>query len=155
MGPTHGVHPMAKVSPTAKDPMKPAGLLRMWSCRVRPRTPHWRRPAMYRPKSTMRIPPPIRIQSRYSRKNWPAALKDAPRLTKTAVKPAMKAGEWSRIRDRSDTETSEASRSTDIPVTNERYDGKSGSTHGERNEKSPAENATSTPSDSAMGPAIL
>jgi hypothetical protein len=40
------------------------------------------------------------------------------------------------------------SRSTDIPVMNERYDGKSGSTHGERNEKRPAENATRTPRDS-------
>src|SRR5215469_7604038 len=44
---------------------------------------------MYRPNRTMRTPPPILIQSRYSRKNWPAALKDAPKLTKTAVKPAM------------------------------------------------------------------
>jgi hypothetical protein len=31
---------------------------------------------------------------------------------------------------------------------NDRYEGKSGSTQGERNEKSPAEKATRTPSDS-------
>jgi hypothetical protein len=35
-----------------------------------------------------------------------------------------------------------------MPVMNERYDGKRGSTHGDRKEKSPAENATRTPSDS-------
>src|SRR4029434_878953 len=102
----------------------------------------------------IRMPPAMRIWRRYARKNWPAALKDAPRLTKTAVKPAMKASECRRIRERSDTETSEVSRSTDIPVTNERYEGKSGSTQGERNEKSPAEKATRMPSDSATGLAI-
>src|SRR5262247_2018266 len=96
----------------------------------------------------MRTPPPIRIQLRYSRKNWPAALNEAPRLTNTAVNPAMKASECSRIRERSDADTSDASRSTDMPVTNERYDGKSGSTQGDRNEKSPAENATTMPRDS-------
>jgi hypothetical protein len=67
----------------------------------------------------------------------------------------MKASEWRRIRERSDTETSEVSRSTDIPVTNERYEGKRGSTQGERNEKSPAEKATRIPSDSATRLAIL
>jgi hypothetical protein len=35
-----------------------------------------------------------------------------------------------------------------MPVMNDRYDGKSGNTHGERKEKSPAENATRAPSDS-------
>ena len=35
-----------------------------------------------------------------------------------------------------------------MPVMNDRYDGKSGSTQGERNEKSPAEKATRTPRDS-------
>src|SRR5215467_7477080 len=103
----------------------------------------------------MRTPPPIRIHSRYSWKKWPAALKDAPRLTKTAVKPAMKASECKRMRERSKTETSEVSRSTDIPVTKERYEGKRGRTQGERNEKRPAENATTTPSDSATGRAVL
>src|SRR2546426_343739 len=39
---------------------------------------------------------------------------------------------------------------TDIPVMNDRYDGKSGSTHGDRNEKSPALNETATPTDSPM-----
>jgi len=34
-----------------------------------------------------------------------------------------------------------------MPVMNERYDGKRGSTHGERNENNPALNATATPSD--------
>ena len=46
--------------------------------------------------------------------------------------------------------TSPARRSTDIPVMKERYDGNSGRTHGERNENSPAENATATPSDSVI-----
>ena len=35
-----------------------------------------------------------------------------------------------------------------MPVMNERYEGNSGSTQGERNEKSPAENATAIPRDS-------
>ena len=37
----------------------------------------------------------------------------------------------------------------------ERYDGNSGRTHGERKENSPAENATTTPSDSAIPGAYL
>ena len=64
MGPTHGVQPIAKVSPTAKEPMKPAGLLWMWSCWLRPKRPMRSTPAMYRPKITMRPPPAMRIQSR-------------------------------------------------------------------------------------------
>src|SRR5947207_12405946 len=39
---------------------------------------------------------------------------------------------------------------TDMPVMNDRYDGKSGSTHGDRNEKSPELNATATPRDSLI-----
>src|SRR3990170_4350024 len=50
----------------------------------------------------------------------PAALNEAPRLTNTTVKPAMKASECSITRARSESETSEASRSTDMPVTKER-----------------------------------
>ena len=65
MGPTHGVQPMAKVRPTAKEPMKPAGLLWMWSCWVRPKSPMRRTPAMYRPKITMmaaaRDPDPLAV----------------------------------------------------------------------------------------------
>jgi hypothetical protein len=38
-----------------------------------------------------------------------------------------------------------------MPVMNEMYDGKSGSTHGERNEKSPALKATKTPTDPLIG----
>jgi hypothetical protein len=34
-----------------------------------------------------------------------------------------------------------------MPVMNESYDGNSGSTHGDRNEKSPALKATTTPSE--------
>src|SRR5215468_82873 len=68
----------------------------------------------------------------------------------TAVKPAMKATECSSTRERVPASTSPASRSTDMPVMKDRYDGNSGSTQGERNENSPAENATSTPSDSVI-----
>src|SRR5215469_8241178 len=66
----------------------------------------------------------------------------------------MKQSEWASTRARAPAATSPVSRSTDMPVMKERYDGNSGSTQGDRNEKSPAENATSTPSDSLM-PASL
>ncbi len=75
-------------------------------------------------------------------------LKEAPRLTNTTLKPRMKATECRSTRVRAPAVTSLVRRSTDIPVMNDRYDGKSGSTQGERNEKSPAEKATRTPSDS-------
>src|SRR5262245_56585090 len=103
----------------------------------------------------MRTPPPIRIHSRYSWKKWPAARKDAPRLTKTTVKPAMKASECKRMLERSKTETSEVSRTTDIAVTKERNERNRESTQGASNENRPAENATATPSDSATARAIL
>src|SRR5215813_15280312 len=95
----------------------------------------------------MRAPPAIRMTSRYSKRNWPAALNDAPRLTNTVVNPAMKAIEWSRTVLRTD-DASLVSRSTDMPVMKDKYDGKSGRTHGDRNENNPAENATRIPSDS-------
>src|SRR5713101_9563743 len=60
----------------------------------------------------------------------------------------MKASEWMSTRPRSATSTCSRRRSTDMPVIKDRYEGKSGSTQGERNESSPAENATSTPVDS-------
>src|SRR5262249_14481558 len=44
-------------------------------------------------------------------------------------------------------ESSALRSATDMPVMNERYDGKRGSTQGERNENNPALNATATPSD--------
>src|SRR5690242_20880395 len=59
----------------------------------------------------------------------------------------MKQIEWASTRARAPAATSPVSRSTDMPVMKERYDGNSGSTQGDRNEKSPAEKATSTPSD--------
>src|SRR5437867_9139256 len=83
-------------------------------------------------------------------RSWLAALNEAPRLTKIAVKPAMKATEWSSTRPRVPASTSLASRSTDMPVMNERYEGNSGNTQGDRNESRPAENATSTPIDSVI-----
>src|SRR4029453_2631317 len=97
----------------------------------------------------MRAPPATRIQSRYSKRNWPAALNDAPRLTNTVVNPAMNAIECNRTMLRAP-DASAVSRSTDIPVMKDRYDGKSGRTHGDRNENKPAENATRIPSDSPM-----
>src|SRR6185295_18808591 len=62
----------------------------------------------------------------------------------------MKAMEWSSTRVRVAESTSPARRSTDIPVMKDRYDGNSGRTQGERNENSPAENATATPRDSVI-----
>src|SRR5437867_9518005 len=62
----------------------------------------------------------------------------------------MKATEWSRTRPRAPPVTSPASRSTDIPVMKDRYDGNNGNTQGDRKEKSPAENANRGPSDSLM-----
>src|SRR6188474_991687 len=67
----------------------------------------------------------------------------------------MNAMEWSSTRVRVAESTSPASRSTDIPVMKERYDGNSGRTHGERNENSPAENATATPRDSVIACGLL
>src|SRR5262249_3579391 len=32
IGPTHGVQPMANVTPTSHDPTSPAGFERSWSC---------------------------------------------------------------------------------------------------------------------------
>src|SRR5262245_22858979 len=61
----------------------------------------------------------------------------------------MNASEWSSTRVRVPASTSRVRRSIDIPVMNERYEGKSGRTQGDRNENNPAENATSTVSELA------
>src|SRR5215470_19993728 len=67
----------------------------------------------------------------------------------------MNASECSSTRTRVPESTSAARRLTDIPVMNERYDGNKGRTNGERNDTSPAENATATPRDSVTSPAYL
>src|SRR5262245_50946213 len=133
IGPTQGVQPIANVRPTRYEPRKPAGLFRTWSCFVRENIPTRRMPARYSPNTMRRAPPAIRIQSRYSRRNWPAAQSDAPRITNTVVNPAMKAIEWSRTVLRAP-DASLVSWSTDMPVMKDKYDGKRGRTHGDRNE---------------------
>src|SRR3989304_1256491 len=67
---------------------------------------------------------------------------------KTSENPTMKAREGRMTRPRDPALTSAARRSTDIPVMNEREDGKRGSTQGDRKDSSPAPNATATPRDS-------
>src|SRR5260370_26063473 len=103
----------------------------------------------------IRSPPTTRIQSRLSKRNRPAAENDAPSATKIIEKPTMKARECRRIRPRVSAVTSSVRALTDIPVMNDRYDGKSGRTQGERNEKSPALKATKTPSECAMSRSAL
>jgi hypothetical protein len=56
-------------------------------------------------------------------------------------KPEMNRREFSRIGFRVRDLLADSS-STDIPVMKERYEGKRGNTHGERNEKAPPRNAT-------------
>src|SRR5262249_31049312 len=103
----------------------------------------------------MSTPPTRRIQSRYSRRNAPAALNEAPSATKTTEKPITKVTACSITRRRTADVRSALRSDTDIPVTKDRYEGKSGSTHGDRNENSPALNATTTPSGSLIGDSIL
>src|SRR2546427_445830 len=98
----------------------------------------------------MRTPPIRRIQSRWSSRNWPSALNETPSATKTIENPTTKASAWPRIRRLTRADSSPVRSATDIPVMNDRYEGKSGSTHGDRNEKSPALNETATPTDSPM-----
>src|SRR5262245_3176244 len=75
-------------------------------------------------------------------------LKDAPRATKTSEKPRTKASAFRRTRRRAALSRSSVRAEIDMPVMNERYEGKRGSTQGERNEKSPALRATAMPRDS-------
>ena len=87
---------------------------------------------------------------------WPRTLNDAPMATNTIEKPAMNASECAITRQRSVPRVADPwSCSTDIPVMKDRYEGNSGSTHGERNEKIPAENATTRETFRIGGPALL
>src|SRR5947207_12542401 len=74
----------------------------------------------------------------------------ATRETNTSEKQKTNASAWRITRRRASAVRSACRSATDMPVTNERYEGKSGRTHGERNEKSPAVNATTIPSGSLM-----
>ena len=72
--------------------------------------------------------------------------------TKTMEKPTTKARELARIHRRPRASSAaDWSWSTDIPVMKERYEGKSGSTHGDRKENSPPPNATRIDSSPAIG----
>src|SRR5216684_6176112 len=100
----------------------------------------------------MSTPPTRRIPSRESRRNVPAALNEAPSATKITEKPTTKAMACSITRRRAAAVRSALRSDTDMPVTKDRYEGNSGSTQGDRNENSPAVNATTTPSGSFIGP---
>src|SRR5688572_11799744 len=81
--------------------------------------------------------------------NCPTAVAEAPRAMKTSMKPRMKRSEWTTVRRRTRERAAGsgvASSSNVRPVMNERYDGKSGRTHGLRNETTPARKATATES---------
>src|SRR5262245_42915524 len=107
------------------------------------------RPAMYSPKITISAPPIRRIQSRYWNSSWPAALKEAPSATNTSEKPSTKVTACSSTRRRAAAVRSVDRSATDMPVMKDKYDGNSGRTQGERKEKSPALNATTTPREAA------
>src|SRR5215510_6500121 len=98
----------------------------------------------------MRAPPTRRIHSRCSSSSWPAALNEAPSATNTTEKPITNVTAWVNTRRRIAVVRSFERSATDMPVMNDRYDGNSGSTHGDRNEKSPALKATRTPTELPM-----
>src|SRR5262245_54894813 len=105
---------------------------------------------MYRPKTMMRAPPMRRIHSRCSSSSCPAALNEAPSATNTTEKPITNVTAWISTRRRMAAVRSLERSATDMPVMNDRYDGNSGSTHGDRNENSPALKATRTPTELPM-----
>src|SRR2546422_10686651 len=80
-------------------------------------------------------------------RNCPAALNEAPSATNTTEKPRTNATECNSTRRRAAGPRSAVRSATDIPVMNEMYEGKRGSTQGERNEKSPALKDTATRSE--------
>src|SRR5215470_10442921 len=98
----------------------------------------------------IRAPPTRRIQSRCSSSSWPAALNDAPSATNTTEKPTTNVTACVNTRRRMAAVRSFERSATDMPVMNDRYDGNRGSTHGDRNEKSPALKATRTPTEPRM-----
>src|SRR5918999_5220795 len=95
------------------------------------------------PTSRISTPPTILIVFRYSRRRPPRKLADAPSETNTREKPMIKANEFNTTRQRT-RERACALRisSSETPETKERYEGISGRTQGERNEKTPAAKAT-------------
>src|SRR5262245_43364357 len=95
----------------------------------------------------MSAPPMRRIHSRCSSSSWPAALNEAPSATNTTEKPTTNVTAWVSTRRRIAAVRSFDRSATDLPVMKDRYDGNSGSTHGDRNENNPALKATRTPTD--------
>src|SRR5215470_9504382 len=76
----------------------------------------------------------------YCAKSCPISVEIVPSVTKTILKPTMKAMEFS-ITLRRRCPSSDLSSSTPAPETSETYPGTSGSTHGDKNEISPATKA--------------
>src|SRR5689334_8633308 len=88
-------------------------------------------------------PPVIRMMRRYPAKRPPRKLAERPSETKTTEKPMMKATALSTTRRRTRLSLDgSAISSIDTPEMNERYDGITGSTHGDKNESSPELKAT-------------
>src|SRR6202158_1199484 len=82
--------------------------------------------------------PAIRASSDlYCARIWPTSVEIAPSVMKTMLKPMMKAAELS-ITLRKSSPSFSFSCSTPTPEIRETYPGTSGSTHGDRNEISPA-----------------
>src|SRR3990167_3594500 len=91
----------------------------------------------------MMSPPPTHRNSRwYVSRSWPITVAEAPNRMNTVENPAMNSRAFWRVlhltRKRS---SPRVSSSSDRPVTYETYAGTSGNTHGETNERKPAENA--------------
>src|SRR5688572_26753943 len=98
----------------------------------------------------MSSPPTTRIAVRYWNSSCPAALNEAPSATNTTEKPSTNVTACSITRRRAAAVRSPVRSPTDIPVMNDRYEGNSGNTHGDRKEKSPALNATTMPTEALV-----
>src|SRR3990170_1315276 len=105
----------------------------------------------------MMSPPPTHRNSRwYVSRSWPITVAEAPNRMNTVETPAMNSRAFWRVlhltRKRS---SPRVSSSSDRPVTYETYAGTSGNTHGETNERNPAENAMASEGAAPSMPPLL
>src|ERR1700681_894397 len=94
------------------------------------------------PKSKINAPAIGAKTPRFCRRNDPTALADAPKEIKTAENPATKASEDPKSPERGNSPLRNCS--MPIPDNMEMYPGTSGKTQGDKNETSPARNASAS-----------
>lgn len=93
----------------------------------------------------MITPPPTRaIHNWYSRNKRPTRVAEAPSMRKIRLNPRTKNRECVNAVRRADVPP-DCRSSIPIPLTNDRYEGTSGNTHGDKKLNIPALNATRTP----------